>query len=79
MHRILSFAFLIACAPVASTDSVGDSGEISTDPDDMAQEIATLQAQLADLQTAAEATEARLADAEAQLADADTRLARTWT
>ena len=63
MSRAL-ILLLTACTP-ATTDGTGTTSEISTDPDDMAQEIAALQAQLADLQTAAEATEARLADAEA--------------
>ncbi len=74
MPRHLLLLALLACTPTTSTDGDGNNGEISTDPDDMAQEIVDLQALLADLQAAAQTMEARLADAEAQLADADVRL-----
>lgn len=49
IYRILLPLLLAAC--------ISNTGETSTDPDVMVQEIGTLQAQLADLQTAAEATD----------------------
>ncbi len=69
----LPLVTLFARTP-ATTDGTGTTGEISTNPYDLAHEIATLQAQIADIQSTSDATEARLADAEAHLADADTGL-----